>query len=104
MCVGIPGQIVEIVDAQTDSALVEICGVRRAVNIACVVSETRSHAQCIGEWVLVHVGFAMSRLDPREAEATLALLRELGEMDEELSAIEAMRDDRAHGEAEEESR
>ncbi|WP_346836646.1 HypC/HybG/HupF family hydrogenase formation chaperone [Microbulbifer sp. SAOS-129_SWC] len=89
MCVGIPAQVVEIVDAHTDTALVEICGVRRAVNIACVVSDTRSHAQCLGDWVLVHVGFAMSRLDPREAEATLALLRELGEMEDAMSALES---------------
>lgn len=87
MCVGIPGQIVEIVDAETDTAIVEICGVRRAVNIACVVDDERDHGQCIGEWVLVHVGFAMSRLDPLEAQKTLELLRELGEMDEELSAL-----------------
>lgn len=86
MCVGVPGQIVEIVDTETDTAIVEICGVRRAVNIACVVSDERSHSQCIGEWVLVHVGFAMSRLDPLEAQKTLELLRELGEMDEELLA------------------
>ncbi|MGL6160544.1 HypC/HybG/HupF family hydrogenase formation chaperone [Microbulbifer sp.] len=96
MCVGIPGQIVEIVDAETDTAVVEICGVRRAVNIACVAGDERSHAKCVGQWVLVHVGFAMSRLDPLEAQKTLELLRELGEMEEELSAI-AEREGRASG-------
>ncbi|MBB3063427.1 HypC/HybG/HupF family hydrogenase formation chaperone [Microbulbifer rhizosphaerae] len=102
MCVGIPGQIVEIVDAASDTAVVEICGVRRAVNIACVVSDERNHAQCVGEWVLIHVGFAMSRLDPLEAQKTLELLRELGEMEEKLSTI-AEREGRASGQLEEES-
>lgn len=88
MCVGIPGQIVAIVDAQTDTAMVEIAGVRRAINISCVLGEGRSHADCVGEWVLVHVGFAMSRLDEDEAIKTLQLLQELGEMAEEMEALQ----------------
>ena len=88
MCVGIPGQIVSIVDTQTDTAIVEIAGVRRAVNISCVLGDGRSHADCVGEWVLVHVGFAMSRLDEDEAMKTLELLRELGEMAEEMAAMQ----------------
>lgn len=88
MCVGVPGQIVAIVDAATDTAMVEVGGIRRAVNIACVVGEGRSHADCIGEWVLVHVGFAMSLIDEAEAIKTLELLQELGEMDQELEALQ----------------
>jgi hydrogenase expression/formation protein HypC len=88
MCVGIPGQIVQIVDAASDAALVEICGVRRAVNISCLTGEGRSHADCVGEWVLVHVGFAMSRIDEAEAVKTLQLLQELGEMDQEREALQ----------------
>ncbi len=84
MCVGIPGRIVEIVDAATDTATVEIGGIRRAVNIAFVVEDGHGHADCVGDWVLVHVGFAMSRIDEDEALKTLELLRALGEMDEEL--------------------
>lgn len=87
MCVGIPGQIVSIVDAQTDTATVEIAGTRRAVNISCVLGEGRSHAECIDEWVLVHVGFAMSRIDEDEAIKTLELLQELGEMQAEMEAM-----------------
>lgn len=87
MCVGIPGQIVEIVDAATDTAIVEIGGTRRAVNICCIVDAGRRHADCVGEWVLVHVGFAMSRLDEAEAARTLALLQELGEMESEMQAL-----------------
>lgn len=82
MCVGIPGQIVEILDARSNTALLEVAGVRRAINISCVLGESGRHADCIGQWVLVHVGFAMSRIDEAEAMRTLALLRELGEMQE----------------------
>ena len=89
MCVGIPGQIVQIVETASDTALVEICGVRRAINISCLTGEGRSHADCVGEWVLVHVGFAMSRIDEEEAIKTLQLLQELGEMDLEREALQA---------------
>ncbi len=88
MCVGIPGQIVEIVDAATDTATVEIAGIRRAVNVSCIV-DGRAHEQCVGEWVLVHVGFAMSRIDEDEALKTLELLAELGEMDAEMQALDS---------------
>lgn len=84
MCVGIPGRIVSIVDAASDTGMVEIGGVRRAVNISCVLGEGGSHADCVGAWVLVHVGFAMSRIDEAEAMNTLELLRELGEMQQEM--------------------
>ncbi len=59
--------------------MVEVSGVRRLINIAFIVDEDRPPAACVGDWVLVHVGFAMSRLDEEEAMRTLALLRELGE-------------------------
>lgn len=90
MCVGIPGQIVAIVDVDSDTATVEIGGIRRAVNISCVLGEGRSHANCVGEWVLVHVGFAMSRIDEEEAIKTLELLQELGEMQAEMEAMQGM--------------
>jgi hydrogenase expression/formation protein HypC len=89
MCVGVPGQIVSIVDAATDTAVVEIGGIRRAINISFIVDEGHRHADCVGDWVLVHVGFAMSRIDADEAVKTLELLQELGEMDQELAAIGA---------------
>jgi hydrogenase expression/formation protein HypC len=85
MCVGIPGQIVAIVDAGTDTATVEIGGIRRDVNISCVLDADRDHVACVGEWVLIHVGFAMSRIDEKEALRTLELLRELGEMESEAN-------------------
>jgi hydrogenase expression/formation protein HypC len=79
MCLGIPGQIVELIDAQRQLATVEVAGVRRTINVGLVVDASHPIAQCVGDWVLVHVGFAMSRIDEREAERTLGLLRELGE-------------------------
>lgn len=88
MCVGIPGQIVAIVDTATDMATVEIGGIRRAVNISCLLGEGRSHADCVGEWVLVHVGFAMGRIDAQEAMKTLDLFQTLGEMQ---AAMDEMR-------------
>ena len=87
MCLGIPGQIVEITDPLKKLAIVDVGGVRRAINIACVVSAEHPAASCVGDWVLVHVGFAMSRIDEAEAAKTLALLLELGEAQAEISAM-----------------
>lgn len=87
MCLGIPGQVVEIVNADTKQAKVDIAGVRRVVNMACVIDESHPLEQCIGDWVLVHVGFAMSRIDAEEARKTLELLAELGEAQAELDAM-----------------
>jgi hydrogenase expression/formation protein HypC len=90
MCLGIPGQITAIVDAANLIAKVEIGGVKRDVNIACIVDDGQPLAHYIGAWVLVHVGFAMSLLDETEAARTLALLAELGDMQAELDAMQAM--------------
>ncbi|MBA3507948.1 MAG: HypC/HybG/HupF family hydrogenase formation chaperone [Betaproteobacteria bacterium] len=87
MCLGIPGQIVEVTDADKSLAVVSVGGVKRAVNIALIVDEDHPPRSCVGEWVLVHVGFAMSRLDEAEAARTLALLREMGEVQAELDAM-----------------
>lgn len=89
MCLGIPGQIVDIVDPDNLVATVDVAGVRRPVNIACVVDVNHPVEACVGAWVLVHVGFAMSRIDEEEARKTLALLTELGEAQEELAAMQA---------------
>jgi hydrogenase expression/formation protein HypC len=87
MCLGIPGTIVEIINAEEDLAMVEVGGVRRPVNISFIIGDDHPAEACLGEWVLVHVGFAMSRLDEDEAARTLALLRELDEMQGELDAM-----------------
>lgn len=87
MCLGIPGQVVQITDAESKLALVDVCGVRRQVNLACIVNEEHPVESCVGDWVLVHVGFAMSRIDEREAQLTLELLTQLGEAQAELEAM-----------------
>ncbi len=75
MCLGIPGQIVEIVDDANQLARVDVSGVKRNVSVALV----RSEGLAPGDWVLIHVGFAMSKIDQHEAKLTLDLLREMGE-------------------------
>ena len=87
MCLGIPGRIVKIEDAANMLAIVDVGGVRRKVNIACVVDEEHPVSSCVGDWVLIHVGFAMSRLDEAEAAETLRILTELGEAQAELEAM-----------------
>ena len=87
MCLGIPGQIVEVIDADQHLAVVEVGGVRRTINIAFIVNDERPAASCVGLWVLVHVGFAMSHIDEAEAVRTLKLLTELGEMQAEIQAM-----------------
>ncbi len=87
MCLGIPGRIVSIDDARKKLATVDVSGVRRQVNIACIVNETHPVEACLGDWVLVHVGFAMSRIDEAEAAQTLQILTELGEAQAEMEAM-----------------
>jgi hydrogenase expression/formation protein HypC len=89
MCLGIPGQVVSITDAERQLALVDVGGVQREVNLACIVSPEHPLAACIGDWVLVHVGFAMSRIDEAEAARTLETLAALGELQAETAAIQA---------------
>jgi hydrogenase expression/formation protein HypC len=75
MCLGIPGQILEYVDDQNDIATVEVSGVRRNINVGLV----RPEGIGPGDWVLVHVGFAMSKIDEVEAQQTLTMLKQLGD-------------------------
>lgn len=82
MCLAIPAQIVELVDPGAALAKAEISGVRRDVSLAlCPEAE-------VGDWVLIHVGFALSRIDEEEARETLALLEQMGEAyEQELEQI-----------------
>jgi hydrogenase expression/formation protein HypC len=73
MCLGIPAQIVEVVDTESGLAKAEISGVRRTVSIALCPEAG------VGDWVLVHVGFALSRIDEEQARETIALLERMGE-------------------------
>lgn len=87
MCLGIPGRIVEIVDERDKLALADFGGVRRKVNVICVADDRGALDDLVGRWVLVHVGFAMSVIDEREAAATLAILSELGELESEVASM-----------------
>lgn len=88
MCLGIPGRILSIDDAARKLATVDVGGVRRQINIACIIDESHPVEACVGDWVLVHVGFAMSRIDEEQAALTLQILAELGEAQAELAAME----------------
>jgi hydrogenase expression/formation protein HypC len=87
MCLGIPAQVIRIDDAERMLATVEVAGVRRQANIICIVDDEHPPESCVGDWVLLHVGFAMSRIDEAEATATLRILSQLGEMQAELEAM-----------------
>lgn len=73
MCLAIPGEVVEVTDATRNLATVTVGGVRRTINVGLLDGIGP------GDWVLVHVGFAMSKIDEAEAQATLALLEGLGQ-------------------------
>ena len=84
MCVGIPAQVVEILPAERKAAIVEVEGVRREVSIVIVIDDGVK----VGDWVLLHVGFAMSIIDEEEANAQLEFMRMLGSVyDEEVEAF-----------------
>lgn len=88
MCLGVPGQIVEIVDAELLIAVADVAGVRRKVNITCIVDDAHPTHACIGDWVLIHVGFAMARIDEAEAAETMKVLTAMGELQAELAAMQ----------------
>ncbi len=77
MCLAIPGQIIEFVDDDNRLAKVDVAGVRRNVNVSLLDSEDGGAQP--GDWVLIHVGFALSKVDEEEAHATLELLRGMGQ-------------------------
>lgn len=89
MCLGIPGEIVAITDAGRKLARVDVSGVAREVNVACVAPQDAPLETLIGAWTLIHVGFAMSLIDADEAAKTIALLTELGEAQAEFEAMRA---------------
>ncbi|MGI8622768.1 MAG: HypC/HybG/HupF family hydrogenase formation chaperone [Solirubrobacteraceae bacterium] len=86
MCLGIPGQIVEWVDRDKSIAKAEVSGVKRAINLGLIDGAD------IGDWVLIHVGFAMSLIDEAEAASTLEFLRLLGDpYEQELAELRGSR-------------
>ena len=87
MCLGIPGQIISISDATKKLGMIDVSGVQREVNLACIMPEDGNIDALIGEWALVHVGFALSRIDEEEAAKTMEVLLMLGEAQEEIEAM-----------------
>jgi hydrogenase expression/formation protein HypC len=86
MCLAIPGQVVELVDPALQIAKVDVAGVRRNINVSLLADEDGGARP--GDWVLIHVGFALSKVDEDEARATLRLLEQLGaEYEEELEDL-----------------
>lgn len=85
MCLGIPGKIIEIVDAEAGIAKAEVSGVRRNISIQLLDGEGSQVK--VGDWILIHVGFALCKIDEEEAKATLALLDSVAYSDE-LKALE----------------
>lgn len=84
MCLGIPGELVELVPNQPDLAMVDVTGVRRAVNIGLLRDEHVKE----GDWVLIHVGFALAKIDAEEARLALGMLEGIGQAyADELKAL-----------------
>jgi hydrogenase expression/formation protein HypC len=75
MCLGIPGEVVELLDSNRHLAKVDVAGVRRNINILLLEEEGVSP----GDWVLIHVGFAMAKIDEAEAQESLETLRQMGQ-------------------------
>jgi len=88
VCLAIPGQIVEMVDEANRLARVDVVGVQRNVNIGLLDSDGSSAGP--GDWVLIHVGFALSKIDEEEAMATHELLKQMGaDYEQELEELKA---------------
>ncbi len=88
MCLAIPGQIIEVVDEPNRLAMVDVAGVRRKVNIGLLDGE--GDGVGVGDWVLIHVGFAISKVDEEEAMATRRLLEGMGQdYEQELEELKA---------------
>ncbi|HEV7641942.1 MAG TPA: HypC/HybG/HupF family hydrogenase formation chaperone [Gaiellaceae bacterium] len=84
MCLAIPGRVVEVLDEARSLAQVEVAGVRRTVNVGLL------DGVAPGDWVLIHVGFALSKVDEEEAGASLRLLQQMGEAyEQELEDLKA---------------
>ena len=84
MCLGIPGELIEFVPGQPDLAKVDVSGVRRVINVGLLADDMPKP----GEWVLIHVGFALSKIDEREAAAAMEFLEGIGQAyEDEINAL-----------------
>jgi hydrogenase expression/formation protein HypC len=88
ICLAIPGQVMQVVDEANRLAKVDVAGVQRNINIGLLDSD--GIAVGPGDWVLIHVGFAMSKVDENEARATLGMLQRMGaDYEQELAELKA---------------
>lgn len=84
MCLGIPGRITDFVDPARHIAKADVAGVKRNINVGLVLPDGLE----VGDWVLIHVGFALSKIDEEEAHRTTEFLRRLGDAyEQELDQI-----------------
>jgi hydrogenase expression/formation protein HypC len=84
MCLGIPGEVIEILRDQPDLAMVDVSGVKRAINIGLLTDDP----PVPGEWILIHVGFALSKIDEQEAKAAMDFLIGIGQAyEDEIAAL-----------------
>jgi hydrogenase expression/formation protein HypC len=84
MCLGIPGEVIEILRDQPDLAMVDVSGVKRAINIGLLTDDP----VVPGDWILIHVGFALSKIDEQEAKAAMDFLIGIGQAyEEEIAAL-----------------
>ena len=88
MCLGIPGEIIEIIEDRPDLAKVAVSGVKRTINIGLLDDDP----PVPGDWILIHVGFALSKIDEGEAQAALDFLESIGKAyEDELAALQESR-------------
>jgi len=84
MCLGIPGEVIEIIPDQPDLARVDVSGVKRAINIGLLADDP----PVPGDWILIHVGFALSKIDEQEAKAAMDFLVSIGQAyEDEIAAL-----------------
>lgn len=88
MCLGIPGEIIEIIEDRPDLAKVAVSGVKRTINIGLLDDDP----PVPGDWILIHVGFALSKIDEQEAKAAMDFLESIGKAyEDELAALQESR-------------
>ena len=88
MCLGIPGEVIEFLPDQPDLARVDVSGVKRVINVGLLADDPPQP----GDWILIHVGFALSKIDEDEAAAALAFLEGIGQAyEDELAALQDSR-------------
>jgi hydrogenase expression/formation protein HypC len=86
MCLAIPGKIVELLHEDRDTAVIDVLGVRRRIDLGLL----SDNPPIIGDWVLIHVGFAMSKISEVDALDQLRMLTELGEQESAMEEVQGL--------------